>query len=569
MSELIQVVCEQKNCAGIGQDEQFYCVKCDMEICSVCRFEHMKGYSLSGLECDNELCRGNKADVMGVELDKVVDERKEKFDEDDFAKNGFGSDLGFLNASEMKEIQDLYGKDMDIDGLQGFSWNYMPDDLKEIIVKAKKRSLGLVEPKKFMTKADGNVCYYCGSDLIEIAKNIFDCSLANKDAKNGKSVFSNCRTFKNVSKIDIDKDREVLNGMINKRVYPCRNSEEGYIRQMLMENKDRLITAPNYQFTEVTIETKVTFEKEIDKKLGKPIPPVLICSNLLDEFIEKLPPNYKVFKIEDIGFGLFKGGCDCEKDFFGGRLIEHGGDYTKEQIWEKQCKVHWFEMHLQRIDSVVEEKMLKFFTQTRFAELRIKPYKVDEIYRLFVGDFDRNGKRFVINRAKRLAKDDKIEVNVHGFGFAEDRYDERNKTQYRYVGNATTLNNYRARNDNAVKVENFDDMRHAYNESKNKWSIPPSPTFAGIPKSAEELEKDIKHYKSFWTKLQKKYPEYGDSIYVNWYDGELLFYSKNPNMKGKPCKCGRSRIDCKKARVCVFDGFDYPRGSTHHEHPSW
>jgi len=435
----------------------------------------------------------------------------------------------------------------------------MPDDIKEIIIKAKKRSLGLVEPKKFMTKVDGNVCYYCGSELIEVAKNIFDCSLANKDAKNGKSVFSNCRTFKNVSKIDIDKNREALNGMINKRVYPCRNSEESYIQIMLSANKDRLITAPNYQFTEVTIETKVTFEEEIDKKLGKPIPPVLICSNLLDEFIEKLPPNYKVFKIEDIGFGVFRGGCDCEKDHFGGELIKFGGDYTQEQIWEKQCKVHWFEMHLQRIDSVVEEKMLKFFDQTRFAELRINPYKVDQIYRLFVGRFDRNGKRFVINRAKRLAKEGKIEVNVHDFGFADIRYSEESKSAGNelYVGNASTINNYRARNDNAVKLERefFNDMKKAYNESRNKWEIPP-PTC--IPKSAEKLEEDIKHYKSFWTKIEKKYPEYGGSISVSWYDGELLFFSRNPNMKGKTCKCGRSRNECKKANVCVFDRFEYP-----------
>jgi len=58
--ELVPVVCEQKNCAGRGQDEQFYCYKCDKQLCSVCRFEHMKGYSISGLECDNEILYGNR-----------------------------------------------------------------------------------------------------------------------------------------------------------------------------------------------------------------------------------------------------------------------------------------------------------------------------------------------------------------------------------------------------------------------------------------------------------------------------------------------------------------------------
>jgi hypothetical protein len=54
------VICEQPHCAEVGQDEQFYCAKCGMELCSVCRFEHMKGYSITGLECDNDICRGTK-----------------------------------------------------------------------------------------------------------------------------------------------------------------------------------------------------------------------------------------------------------------------------------------------------------------------------------------------------------------------------------------------------------------------------------------------------------------------------------------------------------------------------
>lgn len=34
------VKCEQEKCSGQGQDEQFYCAKCNMELCSICRFEH-------------------------------------------------------------------------------------------------------------------------------------------------------------------------------------------------------------------------------------------------------------------------------------------------------------------------------------------------------------------------------------------------------------------------------------------------------------------------------------------------------------------------------------------------
>jgi HD-like signal output (HDOD) protein len=56
--------CEQKNCSKLGHkwdfDEQFYCVLCDMELCSICIFEHREAYSISGLKCDNQICRGSR-----------------------------------------------------------------------------------------------------------------------------------------------------------------------------------------------------------------------------------------------------------------------------------------------------------------------------------------------------------------------------------------------------------------------------------------------------------------------------------------------------------------------------
>jgi len=476
---------------------------------------------------------------------------------DEFINIGHEGDLSFLNKDELKQIQDLYGDELNMDSLQEFSWNYMPDDMKAIIIKSKKKSIGHVD---YMTKVKGDVCFHCGSELIEIADNVFDCSLAYKDSKEGRSVFTNCRSIKNTTKIDIDKNRELLANMTNKRVYPCRNNDIKQVRGMLLANNDRLVTAPNFQFTEVTIETKVTFEEKIDKKLGKPIPPVMICSNLVDEFIEKLPENYKVFKVEDVGFGLFKWGCDCEKDHFGGELIQYGGTCTQEQLWEKQNEVHWFEVHMQRIDSVVEEKMLKFFDQARFGELRIRPYLVAEIYLYFVARFDTNGKRFVVNRAKKLAKEGKIEVVVEKFEFSDYRYDRNHKNQDVFVGGANTLNTYRARNDNVVRLEEefFKDLKDTVSEIRNSYG--------------EEKEIAIKHKKDLWAKINKQHKVYvnkdnGEGIYVSMYDGELLFYSNIPDMKGKSCKCGLSRKRCNlKNKICVFDGFKYPQNSWYKGH---
>lgn len=55
-----EVVCEQVHCSGHGMDRQFFCTKCNMELCSICIFEHRKDTSISGLECDNEICHGSR-----------------------------------------------------------------------------------------------------------------------------------------------------------------------------------------------------------------------------------------------------------------------------------------------------------------------------------------------------------------------------------------------------------------------------------------------------------------------------------------------------------------------------
>lgn len=47
-----QVICEQPYCAGVGKDRQFFCMNCDLQICSVCRFEHMKNTSVTNKNCD-------------------------------------------------------------------------------------------------------------------------------------------------------------------------------------------------------------------------------------------------------------------------------------------------------------------------------------------------------------------------------------------------------------------------------------------------------------------------------------------------------------------------------------
>lgn len=65
-AKIEEVRCEQIHCSGRGKDTQFYCVKCNKELCSICIFEHKKDTSISGLECDNEICYGSREQNVGV-----------------------------------------------------------------------------------------------------------------------------------------------------------------------------------------------------------------------------------------------------------------------------------------------------------------------------------------------------------------------------------------------------------------------------------------------------------------------------------------------------------------------
>lgn len=60
------ISCEQPKCQRSERDLnneeeiQYFCTKCDMELCSICLFEHRSGYSLSKLKCDNMICYGTR-----------------------------------------------------------------------------------------------------------------------------------------------------------------------------------------------------------------------------------------------------------------------------------------------------------------------------------------------------------------------------------------------------------------------------------------------------------------------------------------------------------------------------
>ena len=589
MSELQIVVCEQEKCRGQGKDQQFYCAKCDMELCSICRYEHMEGYSLAGLKCDMEVCYGGRNEVIGDGLGVIkVDEQLIEdggFDEEKFMEEGHGGDLSFMKEEDMEAINLL--EDMSIEQLQEFGWRYMPEDIKEIVLKAKKRSLGIKEKINYLTEVENDKCKFCGSELVQIAKNVFDCSLANKDAKEGRSVFDNCRNFNNVNNIDLVGNLKKLDDMVDKIVMDTRNIEMEHARIVAVANsKDRLVGAYNDQFTQLVIETKTIFEEEINKKLGKPIPPVRICSEMLDDFKKNLPEHYKIFKVVDVGYGLFSIGCDCDAHrelvyTIPSHLLDlaYKGANNKQPLlieaWKRAGQIKYYDVHLQRIESVVEKQILEFFDRTRMWDNRSKPFKIDEIFQLFVAPWDGNGKRFVVNRAKKLGKDGKIDLLEHSWEFADDRYDEDHKSQSRYVGHARKLNHYRGRDDFAIHLRQdvLKEIVHLNYERKNPWSVPPQFHRAGIPKSDEERAEDLRKWSEYWDMIKSQFKDQPDlldnGIWYDNYDGQLHFYAtiNNKQWKNPPYRERGSNKGLWKQGTWTYQAFpdihsDYGVGRT-------
>jgi hypothetical protein len=589
MSELQIVVCEQEKCRGQGKDQQFYCAKCDMELCSICRYEHMEGYSLAGLKCDMEVCYGGRNEVIGDGLGVIkVDEQLIEdggFDEEKFMEEGHGGDLSFMKEEDMEAINLL--EDMSIEQLQEFGWRYMPEDIKEIVLRAKKRSLGIKEKINYLTEVENDKCKFCGSELVQIAKNVFDCSLANKDAKEGRSVFDNCRNFNNVNNIDLVGNLKKLDDMVDKIVMDTRNIEMEHARIVAVANsKDRLVGAYNDQFTQLVIETKTIFEEEINKKLGKPIPPVRICSEMLDDFKKNLPEHYKIFKVVDVGYGLFSIGCDCDAHrelvyTIPSHLLDlaYKGANNKQPLlieaWKRAGQIKYYDVHLQRIESVVEKQILEFFDRTRMWDNRSKPFKIDEIFQLFVAPWDGNGKRFVVNRAKKLGKDGKIDLLEHSWEFADDRYDEDHKSQSRYVGHARKLNHYRGRDDFAIHLRQdvLKEIVHLNYERKNPWSVPPQFHRAGIPKSDEERAEDLRKWSEYWDMIKSQFKDQPDlldnGIWYDNYDGQLHFYAtiNNKQWKNPPYRERGSNKGLWKQGTWTYQAFpdihsDYGVGRT-------
>jgi hypothetical protein len=453
------------------------------------------------------------------------------FNQDEFMAAGHNGDLSFMTEDDWKKICDVYGEE-EREMLQQASWNCLPFDIKEIIFAAKVRSAK--RPVKYQTTVIDGKCGYCKSELEEIPQNaksvecnnkqfrccifensickncnyalpqLFDCHQAMEDIRNGLTRKDNCQSLLNTLGVDVNIHREFLNDSENKITYKTLlatadlqgnnaisydeiNKEKTHVNNILAANVSigRKVSVPKgMEYTKYTVETKVLYEAEINKKDGKVMKdnPVTICKARLYEYLSEIPKGYKVVKVIDIGCGgnLHAQSCRCDKHQEANAAIEHADktleysvsdvadvqyDKDMEVVYKEWAKIHYVQVVFQRIDKEIDERIIGLLNQKRLVENRVEfvlAWQVQRDLEQFGGMIGRNNKAFVNARLAKLARDGKIELEVHRADLSSDHYDSDP------TWTTTKRNSFRAKNDFAVYTTYTKTQEQADN---NRWTI--------------------------------------------------------------------------------------------------
>jgi hypothetical protein len=437
-----------------------------MELCSVCIFEHRKATSISGLECDSEICYGSR------------------------------NQNSFNPKPEQEEIEIAFTK-----------------------------------------SDDGKTCNFCGSELViketkgDVVRKVKTCPLPT----------SECRPVKKFDlKLFIDKNRETVNNTPEDQVFTinCRNIDLTEVQKMVELNQDRLVTAPNEQATEIKIVMDTVFEGAELKKEGKTFSFIMCKDGWETEEINRVSDNYKLIRVQKIGKINYKYSCNC--NYHRAKLgqilsplrekYQHDDNYNWDNIKSVETekfyqKIDFIKVTLQRINTPVDKELADYFFNKRFVKLARNPERADDFFLNFIDRLDADGKRWILGRCKVLGIKEEIEVQVRSHEFADYRYDKTNRGLY--VGEARTLNWYRARDDFAVYLTSaeFSDFRHKKYEAKNIYTIPPTLTFAGIQKSEEHMKKDKEEYHQCFVRFARQFGVDSDEILISSWDGQVFIAS--------------------------------------------
>jgi len=374
----------------------------------------------------------------------------------------------------LPKIHEIYD-DMTVEELQSLTFERMPHDIQQAIenAQAEWNLENKIYPVSSGTKSsDGKTCNYCKQELIvkQIERINFETTIKETvlSCPNPKGGIA-CEMTSKANQFDtqLEEDKKKMESAesiykLNTRNYEIKNARHIYE----INKNERLVTAPNNQFTELNFSMETIHQFDSLKGEAKKLETRVICQHELEKTVDlenaKLKTNndntalfYHLVKIESIGrIGLIDTyGCgNCRAIFEGMKPDPEDKYYSIEMTdEEKQTKtddVIAYQISYQRIDSAIEKEILKLLREFRqkgdsrfFKSAQVE----EELHKLsfaWVVGRSRTFKNFVSQRLKKLAKTEILEVE--GIAWEFGIHIEGNFHQYgNYLDDAKKLNQYR------------------------------------------------------------------------------------------------------------------------------
>lgn len=427
----------------------------------------------------------------------------------------------------LPSIKELYG-DMSVKELKGLSFEHMPTEVRnalQIAYSKLNQSEKIIPIGKLTLSEDGKTCSECHEELVVKTSTVSDSAGVRQRKilgcpKGCNSLTKATEQIKNENAELLRKGIESMKDAKTIFVKNTRSLSEKHAQRIMATNIENgfRCSPPNNQFTELTFATKIIggTDEKLVKKTGKVIS-WNVCQHDLFRIVDKIESSeiYNLLMIEEIGnlcniseFNEYHDGCFTCCSI--GRNIEHElrkhdwyyetqrTDDRHDVIrYSKNKDVVYYRLTVQRIDEMIPKLILKVLNEKRFNNKEydfLPSYAVtklieDKLQYLRIPD---TLKSKVTSQLKSLYNKGLLEIEVDEHYFSDSRYEKVHKIEPRmdgqvatylknndYVGQATTLNNYRAVDNNAIyltkqilkELDDLKDLRKGYGKSRTDGSM--------------------------------------------------------------------------------------------------